>query len=243
MPKNLLLLGLFCLYCLPLSTQGSNQNERKGNFQQLARESQIHGYGKSFNGFVARLLPHEAEKLLEDDNVVSVFPNKLNKLHTTRSWDFLGFPANVKRRPTSPADEEGHGTHTASTAAGVAVKSGSLYGIGKGTVRGGVASARKAMYKVCWSEGCSDAHLLAGFDEAIADGVNIISVSLGGSPKQFFTDPIAIGSFHATNPFSHLAPLATRPLPSTPFKMSLLGFRIAFIKFLNFRYKSYGKKE
>lgn len=31
--------------------------------KQLARESKIHSYGKSFNGFVARLLPHEAEKL------------------------------------------------------------------------------------------------------------------------------------------------------------------------------------
>lgn len=32
--------------------------------KKLARESKIHSYGKSFNGFVARLLPHEAEKLL-----------------------------------------------------------------------------------------------------------------------------------------------------------------------------------
>jgi len=30
---------------------------------QLARQSRIHSYGKSFNGFVARLLPHEAERL------------------------------------------------------------------------------------------------------------------------------------------------------------------------------------
>ncbi|KAK7345377.1 hypothetical protein VNO77_15981 [Canavalia gladiata] len=265
--KNLPLLILLCLYCLPLLTQGLNQNERKPYIvymgklpvattyaqkdhhhnllatvigdHQLARESQIHSYGKSFNGFVARLLPHEAEKLLEDDNVVSVFPNKLNKLHTTRSWDFLGLTENVKRQPTeesnlivgvldsgiwidcpsfndkgygpppstwkgkcgagkSPVDEEGHGTHTASTAAGVAVKGGSVYGIGEGTVRGGVEGGRIAMYKVCWPDrGCSDADVLAGFDEAIADGVNILSVSLGGSPKQFFTDPIAIGSFHA----------------------------------------------
>ncbi|KAK7345372.1 hypothetical protein VNO77_15976 [Canavalia gladiata] len=266
MPKNLLLLVLFCL-CLPLSTQGSDQNERKPYIvymgelpvsrtyvqrdhhhnllatvigdQQLARESQIHSYGKSFNGFVARLLPHEAEKLLADDNVVSVFPNKLNKLHTTRSWDFLGLTENVKRQPTeesnlivgvldsgiwidcpsfndkgygpppstwkgkcgagkSPVDEEGHGTHTASTAAGVAVKGGSVYGIGEGTVRGGVEGGRIAMYKVCWPDrGCSDADVLSGFDEAIADGVNIISASLGGEPTKLFGDSISIGSFHA----------------------------------------------
>lgn len=97
----------------------------------------------------------------------------------------------------SPVDDEGHGTHTASTAAGVPVEGASLYGIGKGTARGGVPSARIAMYKVCWSNGCSDMDMLAGFDEAIADGVNFISVSIGGPPRDFFSDPIAIGAFHA----------------------------------------------
>lgn len=29
--------------------------------------------------------------------MVSVFPNTHRKLHTTRSWDFLGMPLNVKR--------------------------------------------------------------------------------------------------------------------------------------------------
>lgn len=96
-----------------------------------------------------------------------------------------------------PADEDGHGTHTASTAAGMPVKGASLYGIGRGTARGGVPSARIAMYKVCWESGCSDMDMLAGFDEAIADGVNLISVSIGGPPREFFSDPIAIGAFHA----------------------------------------------
>ena len=31
------------------------------------------------------------------DGVVSVFPNKQNELHTTRSWDFIGFPKQVDR--------------------------------------------------------------------------------------------------------------------------------------------------
>lgn len=29
--------------------------------------------------------------------MVSVFPNTIRQLHTTRSWDFLGMPLNVKR--------------------------------------------------------------------------------------------------------------------------------------------------
>ena len=56
------------------------------------------------------------------------------------------------------------------------------------------------MYKVCWSFGCSLADILAAFDDAIADGVDIISVSLGlgfGQSLRYFEDPIAIGSFHA----------------------------------------------
>ncbi|OMO68280.1 hypothetical protein COLO4_29782 [Corchorus olitorius] len=96
----------------------------------------------------------------------------------------------------TPVDTDGHGTHTASTAAGNAVK-GSLYGIGRGTARGGVPSARIAMYKVCWGGGCSDLDILAAFDDAIPDGVDIISISIGGPSRQFFHDPIAIGAFHA----------------------------------------------
>ncbi|MED6213024.1 hypothetical protein PIB30_089239 [Stylosanthes scabra] len=233
--------------------------------KKLARETKIHSYGKSFNGFVARLLPHEAEKLQGEDNVVSVFPNKINKLHTTRSWDFLGMPIKVKRNHNvehniivgvldtgialdcpsfndkgfgpvpsswkgkcvksanftgcnnkvigakffyldrndymdinlSPMDVEGHGTHTASTAAGASVRGASVSGIGRGTSRGGAPDARIAVYKVCWNSGCSDMDLMAGFDDAIADGVNFISVSLGGTPREFFSDPMAIGAFHA----------------------------------------------
>lgn len=98
---------------------------------------------------------------------------------------------------TSPADDNGHGTHTASTAVGVPVKGASLYGLGKGTARGGVPAARLAAYKVCWGEACQDADLLAGFDAAIADGVDVISLSIGGPTRKFFEDSISIGAFHA----------------------------------------------
>lgn len=99
----------------------------------------------------------------------------------------------------SPADYQGHGSHTASTVGGVPVPGTSLYGLAEGTVRGGVPSARIAMYKACWSMGCSDSDLLAAFDTAISDGVDIISLSAGGGDggRGFFEDSIAIGSFHA----------------------------------------------
>ena len=74
----------------------------------------------------------------------------------------------------------------------------SLMGFGLGTARGGVPSARIAVYKICWSDGCHGADVLAAFDDAIADGVDIISISAGSStPSNYFEDPIAIGAFHA----------------------------------------------
>lgn len=97
----------------------------------------------------------------------------------------------------SPADFEGHGTHVASTVGGVPVPGASLYGIAEGTARGGVPSARIATYKACWSMGCTDMDILAAFDAAISDGVDIISLSVGGGGREFFEDSIAIGAFHA----------------------------------------------
>ncbi|KAK6158129.1 hypothetical protein DH2020_005443 [Rehmannia glutinosa] len=98
----------------------------------------------------------------------------------------------------SPRDTEGHGTHTASTIAGAELPGTSFLGLAEGVARGGVPNARIAVYKVCWESGCGLADILKGFDDAIADGVDVISVSLGSSfPSDYFDDPIAIGSFHA----------------------------------------------
>ncbi|KAG7613501.1 Peptidase S8/S53 domain [Arabidopsis suecica] len=95
-------------------------------------------------------------------------------------------------------DIEGHGTHTASTAAGNAVKNTSFYGIGNGTARGGVPASRIAAYKACSEMGCTTESVLSAFDDAIADGVDLISISLGANlVRTYETDPIAIGAFHA----------------------------------------------
>ncbi|TXG74190.1 hypothetical protein EZV62_002769 [Acer yangbiense] len=97
----------------------------------------------------------------------------------------------------SARDEEGHGSHTASTAAGNLVKDASFFGLAKGRARGGVPSARIAAYKVCYPEGCASADILSAFDDAIADGVDLITISIGGDPSEFSQDAIAIGAFHA----------------------------------------------
>ncbi|XP_074331271.1 subtilisin-like protease SBT4.14 isoform X2 [Apium graveolens] len=98
----------------------------------------------------------------------------------------------------SPIDVDGHGTHTSSTVAGALVPNATLSGLAKGTARGAVPSARIAMYKVCWQNyGCSDMDILAAFEAAIHDGVDVVSISIGGFSEDYATNSIAVGSFHA----------------------------------------------
>ncbi|KAK8592120.1 hypothetical protein V6N13_062706 [Hibiscus sabdariffa] len=227
-------------------------------------KSVLYSYKRSFNGFVVELTEDEARKIAGVSGVVSVFPNEKKVLHTTRSWDFMGFSQQVQRQTSesdviighldtgiwpesesfndqglgpppnkwkgscrtaknftcnnkiigaryyrsnglfnsndfiSPRDSDGHGTHTASTAAGRLVNGANLFGLGTGTARGGVPSARIAVYKMCWSDGCYNADILAAFDDAIADGVDIISISAGPNDvNDYFSDSFAIGAFHA----------------------------------------------
>ncbi|KAL6195007.1 hypothetical protein ACLB2K_030629 [Fragaria x ananassa] len=115
-------------------------------------------------------------------------------------------PLNTSGNPEfrSARDFLGHGTHTASTAVGSVVKqNASFYGFAEGTARGGAPKARLAVYKVCWgknySSRCTGADILAAFDDALHDGVQVISASIGSRPPliPLFASEGAIGSFHA----------------------------------------------
>ena len=44
---------------------------------------------------------------------------------------------------------------------------------------------------------CFEADVIDAFDAAISDGVDVISVSLGGEPLELFEDGVSIGPFHA----------------------------------------------
>ncbi|CAI9299037.1 unnamed protein product [Lactuca saligna] len=106
-----------------------------------------------------------------------------------------------KKSFRSPRDSNGHGTHTASTAAGRYMTDMNYKGLARGGARGGAPMARVAVYKTCWDSGCYDADLLAAFDDAVRDGVHIVSLSLGPDAPQgdYFSDAISIGSFHAVS--------------------------------------------
>ncbi|KAG8368094.1 hypothetical protein BUALT_Bualt15G0009500 [Buddleja alternifolia] len=103
----------------------------------------------------------------------------------------------------SPRDADGHGTHTASTAAGRYAFRASMEGYASGIAKGVAPKARLAVYKVCWKDaGCFDSDILAAFDAAVNDGVDVISISIGGGDgisSPYYLDPIAIGSYGAVS--------------------------------------------
>ncbi|KAL3848678.1 hypothetical protein ACJIZ3_010560 [Penstemon smallii] len=246
-----------------------------------AKDAIFYSYTRHINGFAAILEDDEAFRISKHPKVVSVFLNQGRKLHTTRSWDFLGLENNGEIRSSSiwkkarfgedtiianldtgvwpesksfrdeemgpipskwkgicqndldssfhcnrkligaryfnngysavvgplnstfqsPRDTEGHGSHTLSTAGGNFVAGANVFKFGNGTAKGGSPRARVAAYKVCYppvnGNECFDADILAAFDMAIHDGVDVLSVSLGGDPAPFHNDSVAIGSFHA----------------------------------------------
>ncbi|KAK3025522.1 hypothetical protein RJ639_042057 [Escallonia herrerae] len=248
-----------------------------------AKDAIFYSYTQHINGFAATLEDEEAAQIAKHPKVVSLFLNKARKLHTTRSWDFLGLENNgvihassiwkkarfgedtiignldtgvwpesksfsdegmgsvpskwkgicqndvdaafncnrsgkligaryfnkgyaavagpLNSSFDSPRDTEGHGSHTLSTAGGNFVAGANVFGFGNGTAKGGSPKARVAAYKVCWppmgGNECFDADILAGFDMAIHDGVDVLSVSLGSDPAPHFNDSVSIGSFHA----------------------------------------------
>ncbi|XP_062181573.1 subtilisin-like protease 3 [Phragmites australis] len=96
-------------------------------------------------------------------------------------------------------DDVGHGTHTAGTAAGRFVEGVSAFGLGTGTAAGMAPGSHLAVYKVCNAQGCFESDLLAGMDAAVKDGIDVLSLSLGGLSTPLDKDPIAIGAFAAVS--------------------------------------------
>ncbi|CAN4127479.1 unnamed protein product [Withania somnifera] len=97
----------------------------------------------------------------------------------------------------TPWDENGHGTHTASTAAGRFVPGANIFGNANGTAVGVAPLAHVAVYKVCVAVTCSESDTLAAMDMAIEDGVDVLSLSLGRLTNNFYEDNIALGAFSA----------------------------------------------
>ncbi|KAK7825622.1 subtilisin-like protease sbt1.5 [Quercus suber] len=205
------------------------------------------------------LTPEQAQQLADKDLVVSVFQSKMNKLHTTHSWEFLGIDSaqqynQMPMESTSnitvgvidtgiwpesksfndkgfgPVPKKFKGERVTSDhfrlancnrkiigarfySKGFEAESGRLEsfnlpffrsardgdGHGTHTARGSAPCARLAIYKACWFDICSEADILSALDDAISDGVDILSISIGPDPPQpsYFENAISIGAFHA----------------------------------------------
>ncbi|KAI3956995.1 hypothetical protein MKW92_012161, partial [Papaver armeniacum] len=237
------------------------------------REVIVYTYNHVIHGFSARLAPSQADYLRSFPGILSILPQRIHQIQTTRTPSFLGLNANSGLWPDSeyasdivigvldtgiwpesqsfndsglsssvpkkwkgvcettadfpktscnkkiigartyykgiqldetkdtksPRDTLGHGTHVASTAAGSVVKNAGFYEYGVGDAKGTATKARIAIYKVCWSNGCAGADVIAAMDQAVEDGVDLISMSLGpnGLAVSYDEDSFAIAAFGA----------------------------------------------
>jgi subtilisin family serine protease len=107
---------------------------------------------------------------------------------------------------TTARDSEGHGTHTASTAAGDPVTSAPIFGIDRGPINGVAPGAWLSVYKVCGANGCYNGDIVAGIGRALDDGVNVLNYSITGGTNPFgdpvelaFLDAYAAGVFVAAS--------------------------------------------
>lgn len=110
-----------------------------------------------------------------------------------------GFPLADIEYAASARDSDGHGSHTASTAAGNAKSPAIFAGVDYGRMAGVAPRARIAAYKVCWTyvekgapvNGCFDGDIIAAVDAAVKDGVDVINYSISGTLDNLH-DPIEV---------------------------------------------------
>ncbi|MEL7387013.1 MAG: S8 family serine peptidase [Pseudomonadota bacterium] len=136
-----------------------------------------------------------------------------NKLIGVRSYDVITdvYDAMIPGWPAIGEDYGGHGSHVASTAAGNVVKNVPYMVMGLGEQSDGVVikedvfpeisgvapHANIISYQVCYPDsadyaGCPGEALVAGIEDAISDGVDVINFSIGGSDSNVWADAVQL---------------------------------------------------
>jgi subtilisin family serine protease len=96
----------------------------------------------------------------------------------------------------SPRDDDSHGSHTASTAAGNHGVDAVINGVSVGSASGMAPAARIAVYKVCWAGGCGTFDSVNAIEDAVSDGVDVLNYSISGS-RTSVLDPVEVAFFNA----------------------------------------------
>ncbi|QIG39323.1 S8 family serine peptidase [Microbacterium sp. 4R-513] len=91
----------------------------------------------------------------------------------------------------SARDAEGHGTHTATTAAGSFVDSAEIFGVDRGAISGVAPGASVIAYRALGPEGGYEEDLVASVDQAVLDGVDVLNYSISGSADPYDAQEIA----------------------------------------------------
>lgn len=142
-----------------------------------------------------------------------------DKLIGVRSYDVITdtFSAMIPGWPAIGEDYQGHGSHTASTAAGNIVNNIPYMATGFAEesdgkvikadlfpqISGVAPHANIISYQVCHADndsghgGCPGEALLAGIEDAISDGVDVINFSIGGADSNVWADPVQLAFLSA----------------------------------------------
>jgi subtilisin family serine protease len=120
------------------------------------------------------------------------------------TFDTFGPPAGAGEFKTA-RDNNGHGSHTATTAAGNGNVAAEFNGIPLGVLSGVAPRAHLAAYKVCFTVmtgsnagggSCYTSDSQAAIEQAILDGVDVINFSIGGGDSPY-SDPVSLAFLDA----------------------------------------------